>query len=373
MARTKWSKDLIIHKIQELHKSGSELNSTYVTKKHRMLMWAATRYFHTWQLAVEASGIDYQSVCKTKIPEPWSEDKVIAEIRDMDAAGKPLNSNHIQQNHQNLYGAAIRYFKSWNNAIEAACLDTASIRARPFFRKRTKSRVTSEIQARQENGLLLNSGIVCKEDPTLYAAARGAFEGVNPWRQALTAAGVDPDSLPDLKTIWTQELVEETITTRYVEGLPLNIRFVNDSKNGLRGFVGAAKRYFGNWQSAIESCGIDYAEVKLTRSGYWTKEKIISKIQKLEKAGVPLDMKSMRSGSSKTLVAAALHHFGNWGMAVEAAGIDYQKHCRVWSTRHWLKKMQKTEYEDLVTGTRVQDRRTSRRSQRKFKLERKDK
>lgn len=54
----------------------------------------------------------------------WSKRKIIAEIQQLEQR----NSNHVQQHHSGLWKAGVRYFGSWEKAIEAAGFDYSLIR-----------------------------------------------------------------------------------------------------------------------------------------------------------------------------------------------------------------------------------------------------
>ncbi len=62
------------------------------------------------------------------------------------------------------------------------------------------------------------------------------------------------------------------------------------------------------------------------RSG-WNKDKIVKQVQELDEAGEDLSYNSM-ANKHQGLLAAANYHFGSWGKAVEAAGLDYDRDVR---------------------------------------------
>ena len=60
----------------------------------------------------------------------WSADKVKVEIQKLDEVGLPLESRYAQINHSALYGAAVRYFGSWKEAVTTAGYDYDSVAGR---------------------------------------------------------------------------------------------------------------------------------------------------------------------------------------------------------------------------------------------------
>ncbi|MFO7955597.1 MAG: hypothetical protein R6X33_00670 [Candidatus Brocadiia bacterium] len=65
---------------------------------------------------------------------------------------------------------------------------------------------------------------------------------------------------------------------------------------------------------------------KRRKSG-WNKEKIVSQVKELYEAGEDLSYNRM-ARKHQGLLAAANYHFGSWGEAVEAAGVDYAREVR---------------------------------------------
>jgi hypothetical protein len=74
----------------------------------------------------------------------------------------------------------------------------------------------------------------------------------------------------------------------------------------------------------------------------WSKAKIVSRIQALRARGTDLSYNSM-ARSEHGLLAAANYHFGSWGKAVEAAGVDYA---------HEVRRVPKWSRETIVAAVR---------------------
>ncbi len=83
----------------------------------------------------------------------------------------------------------------------------------------------------------------------------------------------------------------------------------------------AAERIFGSWGEAIESCGLDYSLIKKYKS--WTKQAVLDEIRRLAKEGEPLFSQNAQK-QHKPLYMAAIKRFGNWGKAIQGAGVDYK-------------------------------------------------
>jgi hypothetical protein len=66
-----WTRDLILENIRNLEQSGWRLSSKSTQKQYRRLFAAAIRMFGSWQLAVEAAGLDYQQHCQEQTVRRW--------------------------------------------------------------------------------------------------------------------------------------------------------------------------------------------------------------------------------------------------------------------------------------------------------------
>lgn len=84
----------------------------------------------------------------------------------------------------------------------------------------------------------------------------------------------------------------------------------------------AAERIFGSWRDAIESCGLNYDEIRKYRE--WSSKKVIETIKTAFKNKEPLNSNYIQD-NNRPLYMAALKRFKSWGEAVKAAGIDYKK------------------------------------------------
>ncbi len=361
MTRQKWSPEVVVQTIKELHAAGSRLDHSYVQKNHRGLLWAANRYIGTWQESIESAGLDYSNIRLVSEATQWSRESVIEEIVALHQSGRPLNSNYAQTKQRNLYVASVRYFGSWGDAVDAAGFDYNQER-KQSQRACTEERVVADIKERVADGKHVGGGIVSKEDRGLYSAARRAFPGEKYWEKALRAAGIDPNQLPDPKEIWTRDVVLKTIRDRNRNGEPLYFYFLN--QNGLAGLTGAGKRIFGSWREAVEAAGLVYEEVRAVRHNYWTESTVIDEIQAYAAMGNKLSLKSTQQERAD-LIGGAIKCFGSWDRAVTAAGFNYQEHCKVRSTKFWLNQLRSEAYQELMRQGRTRRVKTTRVTKRR--------
>jgi len=128
----RWTRELVILRIRELHARGEDLSWSRISTNEGepALAAAAVRDnmgFGTWHDAVTAAGIDYERIARYR---HWTPERVVAEIQRLAALKAPLSSSLVQRNYTPLYMAAKRRFKQWDRALEAAGLDTEKVRVR---------------------------------------------------------------------------------------------------------------------------------------------------------------------------------------------------------------------------------------------------
>lgn len=352
MPPKKWSREIVVSQILTRHRGGRKLNSGYVQVHCRPLYLSACAYCGSWRNAIEAAGLAYDQV---KLPEwrnrsrRWSREKIIAAIRKAHREGQPLNSNHVQVNEQRLYGASIVYFGGWAQAIGAAGFDYQKLRKRKL-RSWSREAVVQEITVRSIQGLTIRGGDIAQEDRGLYHAAKRHF-GHEGWAKARILAGFEPR---DSRTIWTKQSVREEIHMLHQSGAELSVGSVQNSPHAY--IVSAATKAFGSWANAIKAAGFDYEKIrKVHPKGWWTRSRVLRTIKGLERKGVRLSSKKVQQ-SGGGLFAAAIRLFGSWSQAVEAAGISYRLHCRIWSTKAWLRRMRTDEYQSTLERAQTHSR-----------------
>lgn len=346
----KWSCNLILTEIAKRHVAGEKLNSDFMQQNCRPLYLAGVAYFGSWKCSIEAAGLNYDDVRKKRDCPVWDQSKIVSTIKVRHQSKQPLNSNHIQTKEPKLYAASVKYFGGWSQAIMAAGIDYASVRKKDQMRSWTKTDIAEEIIRRKEAGESIRGGDVSQENNKLYKAAMRHF-GESGWAKARMLAGFDPVE-PSSLTIWTKEAVCKEIRRLSDNHIDLSTVSVQKSRHHARLLAGARK-VFGSWRKAIMASGLKYRNVKRCRmQNWWTKPRIILCIKLLERRGVRLSHKAIQT-SRAGLLNAAIKHFGCWSLAVEAAGISYRTHCRIWSTKAWLRKMSQAEYQEKIEIAKI--------------------
>lgn len=75
----KWTRETIVEAILDLHDAGDSLCYTAILTDRRALLQAAVRYFGTWEGAVTAAGLDYDSFRRHR--KPGSDPDIVVRIR----------------------------------------------------------------------------------------------------------------------------------------------------------------------------------------------------------------------------------------------------------------------------------------------------
>jgi len=181
----KWSKESIALEIASMYESGENLNYSSIANTNLPLLRAATRYFGTWEAAVNAAGLNYDEIRRYK---SWTRERIIDRIKELHAQGCDLSWRNVCLNvDPQLAAAATKksHFGSWREALESAGLDYDTIRR---YREWDDERVLVMVRDLHARGLGLNAKSMESEDITLITAARRRFES---WHKALMAAGLD--------------------------------------------------------------------------------------------------------------------------------------------------------------------------------------
>ena len=241
----------------------------------------------------------------------WSKQTVTEKIREWKEEGKPLYSHNVRRNFQELLAAGIRYYGSWQKAVEAAGISYEEVRR---YRNWSKDLIIKTIQELYEQGadLSFRSMMLSKYNSMVYAAIRPNHFGS--WKNALEAAGLAAEEVYRYRS-WDEDSILEEIRKLKALGADLSSKVMDEMANPL---IATARRRFGNWGNAVEKAGIDYTEIRRRRR--WTKEEIVDGILELKEKGVMLRSGAVRKEAPALFAAACKpRFFGSWSQALKAA------------------------------------------------------
>jgi len=241
-----WSRARVVWTIKWRYQHGQRLNSAYVQKKCGHLYRSALKYFPSWAKAIEAIGIDYESISIHRFHIDWTKQRIVADILSLRKNSEAINAGAVSINHGQLYQAACRLFGSWKKAVVATSIDYSTILQKDF--SWTKTKVINGLRSRLERGLDLSKSVFIIEDKDLYHAAIRIFGNR---KNALSAAGIDPDRF-DKRRTWTKKQVIDEIHKLSDNAEALNFGHVYSNHCAL---WSAAENKFGSWNKALIAAG----------------------------------------------------------------------------------------------------------------------
>lgn len=235
--RERWTKERIVQKLRELAATGYE---GPVVRADFNLYHAAARVFGSIGNAIEVAGTH-------TLTNQWSEKRVIREIQEDFAKGKPLDRRGLGC--IKLGNAAVLRFGSWQKAVEAAGLgDRLTIK--PPIKRWTKEELLAAIRDGHAKGM--TSREIASSSSTLERYARRHFGG---WQKAYRAAGIEP-----ARRTWTREAILEEVCKRIETGQSL----ICDTPENIN-LRAAAARHVGPWAKTIELAKTRYKLKKRRR------------------------------------------------------------------------------------------------------------
>lgn len=243
---------------------------------------------------------------------------VLDEIRQWHQRGEPLYSHHVRKNFQELLAAGIRYYGSWQLAVEKAGIQYQEVRK---YQHWTKDLIVSQIQSLFQQGadLSFRAMMLSTYNSMVYAAIRPKHFGS--WKAALTAAGLAPEEIYRYRS-WDEATILNEIRRLSAQGSDLSSKTMDETSNPL---IATARRRFGNWGAAVEKAGIDYSRIRRRRR--WTSAEIVDGIRELRAKGVRLQSGVVRKEAPALFAAACKpRFFGSWSHALTVA-TGHKKGC----------------------------------------------
>jgi hypothetical protein len=156
---------------------------------------------------------------------------------------------------------------------------------------------------------------------TPYRLYRDALRCFGTWRQALSAAGVDIRRAGLHKTKrrqQTNEEIFEALRAWHAAGhsMAWSVICLENRQLGV-----AARARFKGWRRALLAAGIPVTTAARRRRSIWNPPRVLERIRRRHEQGKRLD-ENVVACEARRLLAAAREHFGSWGEALAAAGVD---------------------------------------------------
>lgn len=235
----KFNKETVIAEIVKLDKEGANLSYLNVHKNFRQLEYQCKKTFGNFKDAIKEAGLEYQKY----VDNPWR-------ARDTEQLLEHLK-NYINKNGSPRgyskefyyeYVALLRRFSSFNEALEKIGEEKSSEYDK---NKWDKEKIINELKKSSNNGLIHITDV----SNQLYGASQRKFGS---FLSAVKEAGLKCTNKRFEK--WDKSKIIDTIKQ-------LNDLSYCVVENQNQGLVGAARRYFGSWESAINQAGFSYDEI----------------------------------------------------------------------------------------------------------------
>jgi hypothetical protein len=209
-------------------------------------------------------------------------------------------AGHLQDKYAHLYEQGIWIFGDWDKALRAAGFDPEKMRERGIW---DEEKITEKIRAMHQRHLPLYAKYVMDNHYKLFKAALRQFGS---WPKALVASGV----------------TKKPRTKKLYRGRSSLLNALSDAleqhavKNMPEALTLEATHYFGSLEKAIATL-----KKQAKRLPGWNRQKIMTALSRMHRCKESLAYAKARR-EHMALVSAAEAHFGSWGEALYAAGID---------------------------------------------------
>jgi hypothetical protein len=209
-------------------------------------------------------------------------------------------TGHLQDEYPHLYQQGVWIFGDWDKALHAAGFDPEKMRERGVW---DEEKIVEKIRAMHKKHVPLYAAYVMDNHAKLFSAALRQFGS---WAKALVATGVTKK--PRRRKLYKGRLsllnaLSDALERHTVKNMPQALKL-------------EAAHYFGSLEKAIEA---------LKKQGKqlpgWNRRKIMTILSGMHRSNESLAYGRIRR-KMPALLSAAEAHFGSWGKALYAAGID---------------------------------------------------
>jgi hypothetical protein len=244
MLRQEVIRRIVVREQQKLN-----LTEKVIRQEEPALHRAARDSFGAWHTALLYAGVNLKKLRQKSLS---SRQQVLEHIKRCCWHGCKLTARNAQHFHYRLYQTALKYFDSWETALQAAGINLplSGLKAgKP--RRWSKAEILEEMRQWSAAGHPMGWHDICLQNRELAMAAKTAFQS---WRKALIAAGLRSPAAPALpRRKWSRELVLEIIREREQSGKSLERKVLRNEDPSL---LYHACKYFDGWKAALAEAGI---------------------------------------------------------------------------------------------------------------------
>jgi hypothetical protein len=232
--------------------------------------------------------------------QPHGKKDWVAALKKVYKKNGNVFAGYLQDKYLHLYNQGVWLFGDWDNALCKAGFDPQKMRKRALW---DEEKIIAKIREMHRKHLPLYAKHVMERHAKVFSAALRQYGS---WAKALVAAGVT-------KKPRTGKLYKDRASLLNVLSDVLDYHSKNKVPQALKR---EAEHYFGSLENAIARLR---KEEKLLPG--WNRRKIITVLSRMHQSKEKLTYALVRR-NQPALVSAAEAHFGSWGKALYAAGID---------------------------------------------------
>jgi hypothetical protein len=119
---------------------------------------------------------------------------------------------------------------------------------------------------------------------------------------------------------WTAETVIAGLKEFYASAETLSHTRLPSLEEANPPLIGGARRVFGSLKAAMKAAGLPYPP---NPQSPWNEKTILKALRRMHSEGQDLSLAAVKDRHNGSLLGPAMHRFGSWRKAVEAAGIEY--------------------------------------------------
>ena len=179
-----WNEKLIIESVKQFYKENNRIPKIidFAYSKYPSHS-TVIRYFGSWNKTIEAAGFE---------PNQWNKEKCIQAIQQFYKENNRIPKTiDFSNNKYPSYRTVIRYFGSWNKAIETAGFEPNKLSKYPQSRNCNKGTIIKSIQQfyKENNRIPKTIDFINNK----YIGYSTVIKYFNSWNKAIEAAGFKPN------------------------------------------------------------------------------------------------------------------------------------------------------------------------------------
>lgn len=216
-------------------------------------------------------------------------------------------------------------------------------------RKWTEESVVRRLQQLHSDNKDLSARNVYLTEGGLHKAASKLFGN---YENAVRAAGFEYETIRRLHKRYDRASVATELKRLQRERIDVSPTFLRKHYPGL---YAAGRRFFGSTMEVYKAAGISQDDsFRYKEKGYWSRERVIDEIKRLEREKHRLDIAGLRNQIGKKRMGMLVHessrHFGGWYPALEAAGVNSSRWRKLRPSGYWTKETVIHEIRDMYSN-----------------------